>query len=159
MALESVRTDTKGCCQSETTFPSVIPERWMSKVDMICRLAIGIFSYVISPLYFSFAFVLGAALGAGYALSRYWQSKPLAGPDSNMPICAQGFMTFLSKRKFSIEINTVVTALFIGAHVRHDPTFFVPFTALFLGFWVGNECSDLLRDLGGRTFREYQSKA
>lgn len=135
------------CCSNKTEVTN-----WVKTVDLVCRIALTAFGAVIAPLFFGIAVGVGVLLGASYAIVRYIQDKPLLEQDDAKPICAQGFMNYLSGMRYPPAVNSVVTAAFIGAHIRHDPQFFVPFVGLFVGIWIGRDGTDLVKDLGGRFF-------
>ncbi len=133
------------CCQ-----PTSKASPWLKIIDRICRVAIGIFAAWIAPMHFGVSLGLGIIVGGGYAFSCSWLKKPLFPAGESKPVCAQGYMDFLSGMRFPSEIGTVATATFIGAHMRHDPQFYVPFCGLFLGLWIGREAVGIVKDLGGR---------
>jgi len=135
------------CCKNEGQTPP-----WLKCVDTICRIAIGAFAAFIAPHHFLVSFGLGAFGGIAYASIRYLQQKPMFPTGESKPVCAQGYMDFLSGMRFPPVIGTIATATFIAAHMRHDPQFYVPFCGFFLGFWIGRETVTLCKDLGGRSF-------
>jgi hypothetical protein len=126
---------------------------WVKTVDLVCRIALAAFSAWIAPIFFGLSFGIGTILGCGYALITFYRNKTLSDLGEAKPICAQGFMNYLSGLRYPAVINSVVTAVFIGAHVRHDPLFFVPFVGLFVGVWVGSSAITITRDLQGRVFQ------
>lgn len=141
------------CCSNKTEVAN-----WVKTVDLICRVALTAFGAAIAPLFFGVALGVGVFLGTVYAIVRYTQHKPLLEQDDSKPICAQGFMNYLSGMRFPPVVNSVVTAAFIGAHIRHDPQFFVPFVGLFVGIWIGRDGAEMVRDLGGRFFSLFQQQ-
>jgi hypothetical protein len=140
------------CCQKKTLSccePSA-PSPWLKKIDAICRIALGAFAAYIAPFFFTVSFMIGAAVGLGYSLHHYFQHRNPLPDGENKPICAQGYMDFLSGMRFSPMVGTPATAAFIAAHMRHDPQFFVPFGGFFIGFWVGKESASHAYYLSGR---------
>jgi len=137
----------ESCCKPQNTTP-----KWLKNVDIICRVALGIFAAWLAPLTFSVAFGLGALIGASYAIERYFREQPMFPNGESKPVCAQGYMDFLTGMRFPPVVSSLATATFIGAHMRHDPQFYVPFCAVFLGFWVGRESASLIRDMAGRSY-------
>lgn len=146
---QEVQESSPSCCQAKPTSSS---RNWQKVVDLICRLAIGVFCAVLSPLAFAASFGLGIALGATYAISRICQNKPMFPDGQSKPVCAQGYMDFLSGMRFPPTVGTLATTAFIGAHMRHDPQFYVPFCGLFLGFWIGREAAQSIRDIASWKF-------
>lgn len=134
------------CCQGSS---KVSP--WLKRIDRICRIAIGIFAVWMAPIPFSIALGVGILAGGGYALACHLKNKPMFPSGDSKPVCAQGYMDFLSGMRFPPEIGTLATAAFIGAHMRHDPQFYAPFCGLFLGLWIGREGFGVAKNLGGRS--------
>ena len=149
---EDSRNPVSSCCPSDE---AVHP--WIKQVDTICRIAIAVFAVVIDPVYFAVSFTIGTIAGAAYAASRYIQHKVMYPEGKSKPVCAQGYMDFLAGMRFPPPIGTLATAEFIGAHMRHDPKFYVPFCGLFLGFFVGRESVSIGKDLGGRLFNKVEA--
>lgn len=126
------------CCEKE-----VSSSPWLKQVDLICRISIGIFGAIIAPMPFLIFFGSGLLGGAVYAITRKVQNKPMYPDGTSKPVCAQGYMDFLSGMRFPPTIGTLATTSFIAAHMRHDPAFYAPFCGLFLGFWIGREGASL----------------
>jgi hypothetical protein len=61
-------------------------------------------------------------------------------------------MEFLTGMRFPPLVGSLATATFIGAHMRHDPSFYVPFCGAFLGFWIGREFVTEIRDMAGHAY-------
>lgn len=145
---ESIAFAPASCCQPINTRPD-----YLKKIDLVCRIALGAIATIISPSLFAISMGAGLALGVGYAALRYCQQKPLFPAGESKPVCAQGYMDFLSGMRFPPEIGSVATTAFIAAHMRHDPQFFVPFCGLFIGFWLGREMVTAARDLSNYAFK------
>lgn len=132
------RPEKPSCCELPAkTSP------WLKTVDLVCRVAIGLFAAFQAPISFAFSLSLGLLIGAAYAITRLYQNKPLFPEGQGKPVCAQGYMEFLSGMRFPPHIGSVATTAFIAAHMRHDPQFYVPFCGLFLGFCLGIESATL----------------
>lgn len=142
----------KSCCPENMQPPSP----WLKSVDLICRIAIGVFGAILAPLHFAVSFALGSIIGGGYAIIKWIRSESVPQNGTSKPICAQGYMDFLSGMRFPPLINTLATASFIGAHLRHDPLFYVPFSGLFLGFWIGKDSMALTREMSSRVISHVQ---
>lgn len=123
-----------GCCGGEASHSP-----WLKRIDTICRVAIGVFSAFIAPTYFAISFAIGFVSGAVYAATRYFQNKPMFPEGTSKPVCAQGYMDFLTGMRFPPVVGTLATTAFIAAHARHDPKFYVPFCGVALGFLTGRE--------------------
>jgi hypothetical protein len=108
-------------------------------VDLICRLALGAFAALTAPISFGISLGVGLLIGSVYAITRIQQNLPMFPDGESKPVCAQGYMDFLSGMKFPPLVGTLATTAFIAAHTRHDPAFYVPFCGLFIGFWTGRE--------------------
>jgi hypothetical protein len=122
------------CCSAAAK-----PSPLEAKLDTICRIALGVFAALCAPITFAITFGAGLIAGAVYAFTKISQNQPMYPDGQNKPVCAQGYMEFLSGMKFPPAVATVATAAFIAAHTRHDPLFYVPFCGLFLGFWLGRQ--------------------
>lgn len=132
------------CCNPKTE-----EFRFQKTLDNICRIAIGVFAAIHAPLPFLVSFQIGLLTGIGYAVYRLYQNKPMLPDGENKPVCAQGYMDFLSGMKFPPPAGTIATAVFIAAHTRHDPAFYVPFCGLFMGFCLGRQGTVFSKDLLG----------
>lgn len=128
---------TASCCTSNSTPHDSV--RWHKNVDLICRIALAAFAAYIEWPLFSLSVSAGILLGAGYAITRYIQHQPMFPNGESKPVCAQGYMDFLSGMRFPPTMSSLATTAFIAAHMRHDPQFFIPFCGLFIGFWLGRE--------------------
>lgn len=144
----------RSCCNSSQ---APLPP-WLKKVDLICRIALGALAALLAPVPFSISFSLGLVIGTVYAAERYLRKKPMFPEGESKPVCAQGYMDFLSGMRFPPIIGSLATATFIGAHMRHDPVFYVPFCGLFIGLWTGRESVTLLKDLSGRAYSYFHPK-
>ena len=125
---------SSNCCGSTAKQSSL-----QKTVDLICRLALGAFAAIIAPVSFGISLGLGLLFGSVYAITRIKQNLPMFPEGESKPVCAQGYMDFLSGMRFPPLVGTLATAAFIAAHTRHDPVFYVPFCGLFIGFWTGRE--------------------
>lgn len=136
------------------TYPKVKQhhERFLKAIEIICRVALIGFAAYCAPVPFAISFSVGVVIGAGYALLAHHRKLNWTAVSNVMPACAQNFMEFLSQTKFPASVARIVTAVFIGAHIRHDPVFFVPFCSVFLGFGVGKDIVLGSVSLTGRTF-------
>lgn len=139
----------QNCCSSDIKSYS-----FQKTVDTICRIAIGVFAAAYAPVPFLISMHVGLLAGAVYAISRIYQSKPMLPEGENKPVCAQGYMDFLSGMKFPPPAGTLATAVFIAAHTRHDPLFYSPFCGLFIGFWLGRQGMISARDMAGRVIHQ-----
>lgn len=139
---------SSGCCQPANPQASA----WLKKVDLICRIALGVFAAVIAPAPFACSIGIGFIGGMAYAITRLCQHKPLFAAGESKPVCAQGYMDYLSGMRFPPVVGSLATASFIGAHMRHDPQFYVPFCGLFIGLWLGRQSAGIANDLAGRAF-------
>ncbi|HEV8051716.1 MAG TPA: hypothetical protein VGP47_04410 [Parachlamydiaceae bacterium] len=125
----------KSPCCSVTAKPSLL----QANLDTICRIALGVFAALYAPVTFAVTFGIGMISGSAYAITRISQNKPMYPDGESKPVCAQGYMDFLSGMRFPPAIGTLATAAFIAAHTRHDPQFYAPFCGLFIGFWLGRQ--------------------
>lgn len=138
----TIGTTEKSCCGKKQG-----QEEMLKLLDKVCRIALAVFSAVIFPLFFQISFALGAI--ASMAYFAYTQGSD-ASVGTLKPFCGQGYMEFLSGRAFSPWVAHVVTTVFVAAHIRHDPHFFVPFCGLFVGWWAGEEVATAAFNLGQR---------
>jgi hypothetical protein len=138
------------CCSVKSTCCTTKKETdsLQKIVDTTCRVALGIISAICAPLQFALSFIAGFFAGSVYEIK--YQS-PFADADSK-PVCAQGYMDFLSGTRFPPPMVTLATAAFIAEHTCHHPQFYSPFCGLFLGFWVGRHGADYARDLVNYAF-------
>lgn len=122
------------CCA-----PFSKPSQLQKNIDILCRLALGVFAAIYAPLPFLVSLSTGLVGGAAYTFTRLYQNLSLFPDGESKPVCAQGYMDFLCGMRFPPIIGTLATATFIAAHTRHDPFFYAPFCGLFIGFWLGRE--------------------
>lgn len=126
-----IQEEPKGCCSKKAQDNA----QWVQILSQVCRVALAVFAYIVSPLLFTVSFAAGVVSALAYIACT-------KGGDQNLgtlrPICGQGYMEFLSGKAFPLWTVYVVTTAFIAAHVRHDPVFFVPFCGLFIGWWAGS---------------------
>ena len=125
------------CCSSGAKAANAF--NLQARLDTVCRIALGIFAALYAPVPFSLTFGVGLMAGSIYAFTRISQNKPMYPDGESKPVCAQGYMDFLSGMRFPPAVGTVATAAFIAAHTRHDPLFYAPFCGLFIGFWLGRQ--------------------
>lgn len=128
---------TPSCCSNTANLSNT--SSLQSKLDTICRIALGIFAAAYAPVPFAVTLGIGLAAGSVYAFTRIRQKQPMYPDGESKPVCAQGYMDFLSGMRFPPAVGTVATAAFIAAHTRHDPLFYAPFCGLFIGFWIGRQ--------------------
>ncbi len=122
----------ESCCSNSTI------STWQKTIDMICRIALGILSAWIAPQAFAVSLLIGIVGGILYTFAaRKYAELALPTGDSK-PVCAQGYMDFLSQVRFPPAIASIATTAFIATHIRHDPFFFIPFCGFFLGFGLGH---------------------
>lgn len=140
---------TESCCCPPVEDGS---SKLLKKIDLICRIALGIIAAIICPQLFALSAGLGIIIGIGYAWVKFKQGTPMFPAGESKPVCAQGYMDFLSGMRFPPAVGSIATASFIAAHMRHDPQFYVPFCGLFIGFWLGRESFTMARDLSGHAF-------
>ncbi len=131
-------------------------EAMLRLLDRLCRIALAIFAAIIAPELFAISFGIGVAAAIVHACA-YPDAIRSAG--NLKPVCGQGYMEFLSGKSFEPWIVHVVTTLFVGAHVRHDPHFFVPFCGLFIGWRGGEEASAMAYHLSKRAVNWYEQPA
>jgi len=142
-------SETKSaCCSPKNEMESP----WIKRVNIICSIAIGVFSATLAPELFAASLAVGFVAGGLYVLSTYWQKEIVLPESKGVPVCAIGYMELLSKRRFPPIMGLAVTSALLSRHIHHDPQFYVPFCGLFLGFWIGIESANTLKDLGGRMF-------
>ena len=149
----TIQNADSSCCS-----PNVAVPPWLKKVELVCRIALAVFAAVKAPILFAISSGVGFVCGIGYAVVKLLQATPMAPEGSEKPVCAQGYMDFLSGMRFPQPIGTLATTAFIAAHMRHDPQFYVPFCGLFVGFWFGKEAVVVTRDLGGRCFNYIETR-
>lgn len=128
---------------------------FLQAVEITCRIALAAFAAFVAPIPFAISASIGACLGAGYALLVLLKKFHWTSVQNIMPACAQNFMEYLSGTKFPAVVARIVTAVFIGAHIYHDPKFFVPFCGVFLGFWIGKEVVHGCANLLGRGYKKF----
>lgn len=136
------RQESQSCCKATGD------KAMLELLDKACRIALAIFSAFINPFLFAVSFGIGAVGSLVYVLAT---SGKGAGAGNLKPVCGQGYMEFLSGRSYPAWTVHVITTVFVGAHVRHDPKFFVPFCGLFIGIWVGAEVGLGALTLGQRS--------
>lgn len=141
------------CCAPNNTDNSA--PAWLKQVDVVCRVALGTFAVYLAPIVCSISLSVGLVAGAAYTLARKWQQLPLMPFGESKPVCAQGYMDYLSGMRFPPLVGNLATATFIAAHMRHDPQFYVPFCGIFIGFWLGREAVTL----AGRAFSYFKPSA
>lgn len=129
--------EASDCCSTPNKKPA---SPFVKALELVCRVAIAIFAAIIQPIMFAISFTVGSAIGIGYALYLKLFKKDNQQGDSQ-PVCAQGFMEYLSGMKYPAGISTVVTGVFIAEHVVHNPCFYVPFAGFFVGIWAGTQAT------------------
>ena len=134
----------KGCCGGSALTAS---KALLRVVDNVCRVALGVFACYVAPKLMAATLVVGVLIGGSYAAIKLASQQAMFPNGTSKPVCAQGYMDFLSGMRFPPLVGTIVTSAFIAAHIRHDPPFYVPFTGLFLGFWIGREAVVFARNL------------
>jgi hypothetical protein len=137
------------CCSTANSGSNL---QWVKTVDRICRVTLAAFAAILAPIPFAVSLASGLLAGASYTAVRIYQQKPLFPDGESKPVCAQGYMDFLSGMRFPPLIGSLATATFIGAHMRHDPLFYVPFCGFFVGFWLGRDSINLGKDLTNYAF-------
>lgn len=121
------------CCEQKENGLSPLIKR----IRDVARVALALFAFYLQPTLFGAALTLGVGLGiayTGYHLSLH-QSGPLFGRAK--PLCAQGYLEALSGMQFGEVVSELTTHAFIGAHIHCLPRFFIPFTGLAVGAYVG----------------------
>jgi hypothetical protein len=151
MTIAQCSIESQSFIQTDCCHPKAEHFRFQKTLDSVCRIAIGVFAAIYAPVTFFISLQAGFLAGTGYAVYRLYQNKPMFPDGENKPVCAQGYMDFLSGMKFPPPAGTIATAIFIAAHTRHDPSFYAPFCGLFIGFWLGREGTISGRDLLGHT--------
>jgi len=140
------------CCAVESKFS------YQQKVmDTICRLAIGVFAALSDPVSFFISFGIGLSTGLIYSIIKLRNNEEIFPGGESKPVCAQGYMDFLSGMRFPAPAGTIAMATFIVAHTRCDPTFYIPFSGVFLGFWAGTQGALYARDLTSYAFRNFSN--
>lgn len=132
---------TRPCCDDQV---QAIP--WLKRIDLICRVALGTFAALLAPWPFAASAGVGMALAAAYAIISRIDKRWLFPLGDNRPVCAQGYMDFLTGVRFPPLIGALATAAFIAAHMRHDPLFYVPFCGICLGFWAGRNVVNAVKN-------------
>lgn len=143
-------SQNSSCCQQPLQMP-----KWQKVVDTICRVAIAAFAAFCAPLPFLTFFGAGLITGTIYASIKIYQKKSMFPDGKSKPVCAQGYMDFLSGMRFPPLIGTLATTGFIAAHTRHDPLFYTPFCGLFIGFWLGRDSVRCGKDLSSYIFKTH----
>lgn len=140
------------CCCHDA--PAAIQENREEKssslltiIDRISRIALAAFALYLSPMTFVASCSIGFATGLSYGLYRHIKNQEPLPEGTGRPVCAQGYIDFLSGIRFSPLIGNLATAGFIAAHLRHDPGFYVPFSGFFIGLGTGNDLSHLAHRL------------
>ena len=148
MPLWEISKSDKTCCGKKSEHEEIL-----QMLDKVCRIALAILSAMIFPLLFQISFAVGVLSSIGYFI--YTQGCDTSG-GTLRPLCGQGYMEFLSGRAFSPWVAHVVTTLFVAAHIRHDPLFFVPFCGVFVGWWAGEEVALAAQNFGQRATLWFQ---
>jgi hypothetical protein len=130
-----ISSDGSCCAGPVPSSPEQTPA--MQRLEVVCRLALGALAIRINSVVGLGAMALGAVHGAASHLYSIVKLGKLPEQGYRRPVCAQGYMETLSGRTYSKETNLIVTALFIAVHIMHYPPFFVPFTTLCVGMWLG----------------------
>ncbi len=123
----------KPCCQKKLQAQVEL----LHMIDAVCRIALAAFAIYLDATVFAYTFTVGALTSLSltwYSLSVHEKSQ---SDGALKPFCGQGYMEFMSGKIFPTWATHLVTTAFIGAHMRHDPQFFVPFSGLFLGWGAG----------------------
>lgn len=141
------------CCNETSTCCSTNKETYSLQkiIDTVCRIALGVFAAVCSPFEFAVSFASGILAGSIYEI-KYPSSL---GNGDTKPVCAQGYMDFLSGTRFPPSVVTLATAAFIAEHTCHHPQFYSPFCGLFVGFWAGRQGVGIARDLITYAFTDF----
>lgn len=135
-ATSSCCTPVPNCCDKQPA-----PNQNLKLIDRVCKIAIALFAFYLSPITYAATCTLGLTVGLGVGLYRQFKELAPLPEGEGRPICAQGYMDFLSGIRFPSEMSNIATAVFIGACIRHDPVFYIPFSGFFLGFGAGHEIS------------------
>lgn len=140
------------CCETEAPYK---PSRLSLAIEIVGRVALTIFSFVLAPLYTAITYSLGAIGGCIYALVKDTKKPISIQGDAVRPACAQGYLERLSGKRWPIPITQIVTDFFIGLHTYHDPKIFGPlFCGLFTGFWTGRFAINGCMDIGRRLWKK-----
>lgn len=136
------------CCHEGIPIPNPCELKMLQKentsaftraLNSVCRVSLFVFSMMIAPNLTAPAFQIGAILGAAYEIAKPWIGDPLPRGCRLKPFCGEAHMEFLSDTVYPDWVVRVVTVVFVGAHLRHDPEFTAPFVGSFIGFWAGRE--------------------
>lgn len=151
-----VKAESNDCCSNQTGKKPV--PAYVKAIELICRIAIAVFALVVQPVLFAISFGIGSAVGAAYAIYLKIKNDPNSLEGDAQPVCAQGFMEYLSGMKYPLGISTAVTGIFIAEHVYHNPCFYVPFAGFFVGLWAGKEATLGACTLAGHAASWFDSK-
>lgn len=119
------------CCSSK----QVQSNKALKKVELICRIALGVFGFIMDAGVFLLTATSGALLGAGYAFYKIYKGENVKEGLAR-PSCAQGFFDYLSGIRCSPVLSAVITAIFIAGHMHHS-SFYVGFCGVPWGFFIG----------------------
>ncbi len=148
---------SSNCCPSEEAAPYK-PSCLSRAIEMVGRVALTVFAFVLAPLYTSITYTLGLLCGFAYALAKDIKRPMNFQGEGLRPVCAQGYLERLSGKRWPVPITQLVTDFFIGLHTYHDPKIFGPlFCGLFTGFWSGRFAVNGTADLGRRLWKKEKS--
>lgn len=151
-------TITQSCCQRPAAEPlhkqselsrkmSDFFQRIQPAVDIICRIALGVFAAMTNPVAFTLAAGTGALIGAAITLYKNIQKETFENGDL-ISTCATGFWEQLSGKRYPKVVLTVVTAVFISMHFNHPS--FIGFCMVPWGIFVGSSLTQAVWNLGYR---------
>jgi len=134
----------KPCCHAKQQ------KQMLRILDTVYRVALVALCALVCPVLTAYALGIGAGLSATVIVYEAAQFGTVRSSGTILPVCGQGYMEYLSGRRFPQWMVHTVTSSFIGAHVLHFPAYFVPFVSGFVGWWAGAEVTSAVVSLSQR---------
>lgn len=123
-------------------------DRILPIVELICKVALGVFMAIINFEVFAVTLGIGIVCGAAYTIYKNIKKEPIpVGTDT--PTCGKGFFEQLSGLKYHATVSTVITAVFQAIHVHCSP-WYIAFCSLPLGIFVGSQATQVFWNLSYR---------
>lgn len=147
-----MRQEKKTCCKVNQQ------QQILRILDKVYKVALIALCAMVNPVLTTYALGVGAGLSAGVVAYQAVQFGTVPASGTILPVCGQGYMEYLSGRRFPQWTVHTVTSAFIGAHVLHFPAFFVPFVGGFIGWWAGAEAASAAVSLSQKAVQQMQVK-
>lgn len=112
-------------------------------VRKISRLALAILSAVLAPIPFAISAGIGFCSGFTYAFIKIKHNEPIPFGKERAQ-CGRGWFEDLTNMECPPLLSSVITSIFIGIHIVHASSVYVPFCGGMIGFYCGINVAERL---------------